>query len=115
MDEMIACCGIICTECPALHATLKNDNNERKTVAKAWSKLFIDNFKPEDINCEGCKSGSGKLFSFCRSCEIRECCKNKDLENCAHCSDYSCEKLDHFIEKESPNSRQVLEEIRENL
>ncbi len=115
MDEMIACCGIICTDCPALQATLKNDNNERETVAKAWSKLFGTDYKIEDINCEGCKSVSGRLFSYCGSCQIRECCKERDLENCAYCLDYSCDKLDHFIENEFPSSRQILEEIREKL
>ncbi len=115
MDEMIACCGIICTDCPALQATLANDNNERSIVAKVWSKFFDTNFQTDDINCDGCKSVNAKLFNFCESCEIRQCCKEKAFENCAYCSDYSCQKLDDFIENEFPNSRQILEEIREKL
>ena len=115
MDEMIGCCGIICTECPALQATLKNDNTEREKIAIVWSKLFDSNFKSEDINCEGCKSVNDKLFNYCRSCEIRECCKKRNLENCAYCTDYSCAKLDHFIENEFPTSRQILEEIMDKI
>jgi len=113
MDEMIACCGIICTDCPALHATLKNDNIERFIVAKAWSKFFDANFQSEDINCYGCKSVNGNLFNYCGSCEIRQCCMERELENCAYCPDYSCEKLDDFIKNEFPNAKQILEEIRE--
>lgn len=40
MEKMIAFCGLTCTECPAFIATQKDDDKERKKVAKVWSKDF---------------------------------------------------------------------------
>ena len=34
MDEMIAYCGITCSKCPAMLATLKDDDKERAKVAQ---------------------------------------------------------------------------------
>jgi hypothetical protein len=54
MKEMVAYCGLVCTECPTYQATQKNDNNARAKIAEAWSKQFKVNLKAEDINCDGC-------------------------------------------------------------
>ena len=114
MDEMIAFCGITCTECPAFLATQKDDDNERKKVAEMWSKQFNAKIDPEDINCDGCLSESGRLVSYCRICEIRKCGKEKVVKNCAYCADYACEKLSKF-HKEAPDAKNTLEGIRGNL
>ncbi len=73
MDKMIAFCGIVCTECPAFLATQKDDDNERRKVAEMWSKKKKRQIKPEDIDCDGCLSESGRLFAYCRVCEKRKC------------------------------------------
>jgi hypothetical protein len=113
MDRMIAYCGIVCTECPAFIATRENDDSKRKKVAEMWAKQYKMNVKPEDINCEGCTSGSQKLVNYCSVCEIRKCGQGKGVENCAYCYDYGCEKLTKFISM-VPHARQTLEEIRKS-
>jgi len=114
MKKTIAYCGIICSECTAFLATQKNDDNERKKVAEMWSKQFNAEFKPEDINCDGCLSESERLFNYCRVCEIRKCGQEKGVKNCAYCDDYACETLNKFIDN-VPEAKTTLEEIRKSL
>jgi hypothetical protein len=114
MDEMIAICGITCHECGAFLATKANDDEKRAEVAQLWSKEFKSDIKPEDINCEGCISDGDNLFNYTKSCEIRKCGKEKGVVNCAHCSDYACEKLEKIFEM-APAAKTRLDEIKANL
>ena len=113
MDEMIAYCGIVCTECPAFDATQRNDDAKRKETAEAWSKQFNMPIKPEDINCDGCKSEGERRIGYCNICYIRKCAQGKQLDNCAYCDEYACEKLTNFIAM-VPFAKTTLEEIRKN-
>lgn len=76
---MIAFCGLNCHECGAFLATKENDDKKRAKVAQEWSKLFKIEIKPEDINCDGCLSDGGRLFNYCKVCEIRKCGKEKGV------------------------------------
>lgn len=98
-QKMIAFCGVICTECPVYIATQKDDNEERKRVAQNWSSDDKPR-KPEDINCDGCLVVGKRLYPFCTACEVRACGLEKKVENCAHCDEYPCEKLNKHWEKE---------------
>jgi hypothetical protein len=64
MQEIVAYCGLVCTECPAYVATQKNDNQARAKVAEEWSKQFQHNFKTEDINCNGCLAVDEVQFGY---------------------------------------------------
>jgi len=115
MDKMIAFCGLICSECPAFIATQKDDDNERKKVAELWAKEYNSpDLKPEDINCDGCLSENGRLFGYCKTCDIRSCALEKNAKNCAYCDDYACEKLVKFFDM-APEAKNNLDEIRGNL
>lgn len=114
MDKMIAFCGITCQECGAFLATRDNNDEKRAEVAQLWSKEFKSDIKPEDINCDGCLSEGGNLFNYSKTCEIRKCAKEKGLVNCAHCSDYVCEKLVKFFEM-VPDAKTSLDEIKAKL
>jgi hypothetical protein len=109
--SMIAFCGIDCGECKALIATQKNDPEMRKTIAAEWSKEFGHQVKPEDINCVGCVITDGPHISYCSVCEIRACGSKKNVENCAFCIEYGCEKLAKFHER-APKAKARLEETR---
>jgi hypothetical protein len=93
MDKMIAFCGLTCTECLAFIATQKDDDGERKKVAKLWSKEYKSEIKPEDI---------------------RKCGQEKEVKNCAYCDDFACEKLTKFFDM-APETKTTLVEIRKNL
>ncbi|GAG11284.1 unnamed protein product [marine sediment metagenome] len=115
MDRMIAYCGIVCSECPALLATQEDDAAKRKKVAEAWSKQFNVDIKPEQVNCDGCPSEGKRVFFYCNICEIRKCGQEKRVENCAYCAEYACEKLTSFFTNMVPEAKTTLEEIRESL
>jgi hypothetical protein len=110
-EKMIAKCGIVCSDCPAYIATQKNDDGLRAETAKKWSEMFKSDIKPSDINCDGCQSESPRLFSYCSTCEIRKCAREKKVATCADCPEYSCEKLDKFL-AQVPEARKVLEDLR---
>jgi hypothetical protein len=114
MDKIIGVCGITCTDCPAYKATRADDDAEREKVAETWSKEFNAELKPEDINCDGCTALEGKHFGYCGQCEIRACGLGKEVDNCAHCSDYACEKLGKFFEM-VPQARETLDGIKAGL
>ena len=111
MNEMIAFCGLACNECPAFLATQANDDTKRGEVARRWSDDYKDDIKPEDINCDGCKSDSGLLFSHCTRCEIRKCASASEVENCAYCKEYACEKLEPLLNM-MPEVKSRLDNIR---
>jgi len=114
MAKMISMCGLVCSECGAYIATQANDDERRKKVAEEWAKAYHVDIKPEDINCDGCTSGSERVFNYPRVCEIRACGLRHNVNNCAHCPDYGCEKLSKFFEI-APQAKKTLEEIRRTL
>ena len=63
MDKMIACCGLDCERCEAHKATVNDDNDLRKKVAKEWSELNKVTITPEMINCDGCRMDGRKTRS----------------------------------------------------
>jgi hypothetical protein len=107
---MIAFCGLDCYVCRAFLATKENNNQKRAEVAQEWSKLFKVEIKPEDINCEGCRS-EGRLVNYCKVCEIRKCGKEKNLKNCGYCDKYPCPKLG-FIFGNTPDAKNRLDKIK---
>lgn len=114
MESIIAVCGLTCSECPAYKATQSDDDQERKRVAETWSKQYGTDLKPEDINCDGCTALDGKHFGYCSQCEIRACGLGRNVANCAHCSDYACEKLGKFFDM-VPQAKETLDAIKAGL
>jgi hypothetical protein len=113
MESMIAMCGLDCAQCPVYKATQRNDDAKRAKVAELWSKMFSRPFTVEEINCDGCLSGSERMFGHCKSCTVRLCGLEKKLTSCAACADYSCAKLDGLLSFiPNPTARENLERLR---
>ncbi|MBU1341730.1 MAG: DUF3795 domain-containing protein [Proteobacteria bacterium] len=110
MSKMIACCGLVCTSCPTFLATRNDDDAAREKTAVLYSKKFGFNLTPEEINCDGCLSTSGKLIAYCQTCEIRKCCRKRNLDNCAACDEQPCEKLTQFHEF-SPDAKACFDSL----
>ena len=109
--EMIACCGLVCTECPGYIATRENDPEKIAATARAWSKEHGREVRPEDVWCDGCLV-EGKKCAHCSECAVRACCIGRGLDNCALCSEFSsCDTIRSFL-KIVPPARAVLENIR---
>ncbi len=114
MAQMIAYCGLVCSSCPTFLATQNDDDVARAQTAAFYAEKFGLNLKPEEINCDGCKSEGGKLIGYCQECNIRRCCREKSLENCAVCSEQPCEDLAQF-HKFSPEAKHCFDALRKEL
>jgi len=114
MEKMIAYCGLTCTGCPAFLATQQDDDSQRAQVAETWSREFGAQYRPEDINCDGCLSEDGRHIGAWDTCEIRTCAQERGVKNCAHCDGYACERLKAFF-PQAPGARATLEGIRASL
>ena len=99
MNKYIAYCGLNCETCDARIATINNDDELRKKVAKEWSELNKVIITPEMINCTGCRI-EGTKTPFCESlCPIRKCAQEKNYETCGKCGDLMrCEKIKMIID-----------------
>ncbi|MBN1796934.1 MAG: DUF3795 domain-containing protein [Spirochaetales bacterium] len=112
MEKIIAKCGLMCSECNAYKATLKNDDELRKKTAREWSAMFNVSIDWKIINCLGCQQEEkAKLFSHCLVCGIRLCALEKGFATCADCPDFGCEKVSE-IWKHDDTPRKRLEQMR---
>jgi hypothetical protein len=111
---MVGYCGIVCSDCPIFIVTQMNDDAGRKLVAETLTKQYGAEFKPEEMNCDGCLGDSPRIYKYCSLCEIRKCAKEKNLENCSRCPEYQCEKLSSFLSKDTEDGK-IWDEIRREL
>lgn len=116
---MIAYCGLTCDTCPIYLATLEQDKDHQQTMRASIARLCTETYgmalKPEDINdCDGCTANTGRLFTGCKDCKIRNCASQHALKNCAYCKEYACEELSAFHGHE-PGARETLEKIRSEM
>ena len=103
MENKIAFCGLNCEECEARKATVNNDNELRKKVAKLWSEWNQSEIKPEWINCEGCQGDGVKTYFCSEQCQIRKCALAKGFNTCAECTKMDdCETLKMITDHSEP-------------
>jgi hypothetical protein len=96
MTDMIAYCGIKCSECDAYLATQANDTLWQERLAEQWRR---DYNSPEitaaDVICDGCSVGA-RHGGYCSLCPVRACAVQRGVSTCAACTDYPCEELTKF-------------------
>lgn len=119
MEDSLSYCGLVCGTCPIYLATREqNEEKKRKMridIARQIKEHYGQDAKPEDVtDCDGCKTEDQKLFSGCKNCLIRKCAIKKELENCAHCGEYPCDKLQEFFTTDS-EAKDRLDKIRNTL
>lgn len=113
-ERIIAPCGIVCSACEALTATLNNDNKMREEMAAKWSSPEQP-INPADINCLGCLHPDTRI-GFTNECAVRKCAVERGVETCAHCGDYACETLEkHWQFLQTPGPRETLDALRASL
>jgi hypothetical protein len=115
MDKIIAYCGLVCSDCPAYIATQADDPAALEQVAAQWREEFnAPDLTVESIICDGCLTDEGRKCSHCFECNIRACCMERGVLNCAYCDDYGCEKIEGFFGF-VPDARATLDGIRQGL
>jgi len=110
MEEIIAYCGIICSDCEAYLATRAGDAEALARVAERWNREYDLDYSGDDMWCDGCLDVGGRINSFCADCAIRVCAMGRGMINCAYCEDYFCDKL-----RAESEGKAVLDRIREEL
>jgi NAD-dependent SIR2 family protein deacetylase len=110
-EELISYCGLYCGDCfgyegkiatlaDELDIELKKVNFKKNADFFAQMPFFkvfknYDNFIDllgalKKLRCVGCREGGGSP-----TCEIRACCKDKEIEGCWKCDEFNtCQKLD---------------------
>ena len=89
----IAYCGLDCSGCDVYRATAWDDEALRQAhVHKVFEQFRIE-VEAAKVECYGCRDERPKS-GYCAWCQVRGCAIERGLENCAHCDDYPCDKLD---------------------
>lgn len=112
MNTLIAACGLDCAKCEAYIATQNNDEAAKESIAARWRVEYKSpEITVETVNCDGCMVVGGRAGGYCGMCQVRSCCLERNLPNCAHCADYACEALQQFFAM-APGVQTTLDEIR---
>ncbi|MHA1489170.1 MAG: DUF3795 domain-containing protein [Promethearchaeota archaeon] len=90
--ELLAPCGLYCGVC-SIYIAHRDNNVKFKQALLPIYKAFAKNV--DDIACTGCLS-DGIVFPVCRSCSIKKCCQNKQIEGCHQCDDFPCKFINNF-------------------
>jgi len=114
MEKVIGYCGIICSDCPVLLASQRDDALERQRIAEMFTKQYGRVYKSEDINCDGCIIDSSRIFHYCKVCEIRKCGMENKVKNCAYCDRYPCERLSKLFAEYS-KAKDTLDMIKREI
>jgi hypothetical protein len=99
--QLLAYCGLDCSQCPAYIATQAEDISKLTALAGEWFDGATDH---TIILCDGCKPNGrdARIMKWCSDCPTRDCAMEREVENCAFCSDYGCPKLlkvfEHSVE-----------------
>lgn len=104
MNQKIAYCGYDCTNCPIYQASIKNDIELLKIISYASIDVDINTIK-----CLGCSKENNN--KYCSKCPIRLCASTKSIENCGHCKEFPCDKLNSI----SPQTYQYLDDTNKRL
>ena len=108
-DEMLAPCGLICTDCSIYKAATNKAAAEE--LAEQWRIAGHKNAASDWFKCRGC-FGDDKLI-WSDDCRIRKCClKIKRLDNCSLCDEFPCEIIIKFENDPFPHHKEAVANLR---
>jgi hypothetical protein len=111
-EYLVAPCGLYCGACSMYLATVQNSEEKINALMKQFGG-GRSSFKREDLLCEGC-IGGGKLASFCRRCNLRECAEGKpNITRCSDCPDFPCAKITSFNNDGMQHHSEVLANLKQ--
>jgi len=95
MEPVLSLCGMRCDLCLAYLPNVEAHPENRQLISDGWHKYFGFRIPPEKIQCGGCFTHGNPTLDA--ECPVRPCVIEHDLENCAGCEDYVCEKLQGIL------------------
>jgi len=111
-EHLVAVCGLYCGACPMYIATQNDDEQKRQALLKQFSSGPMK-LKMEDLLCDGCL-GNGRVASFCRTCAIRACPKDKqNVARCSDCTDFPCSRITDFNNDGMLHHAEVLKNLQQ--
>jgi hypothetical protein len=110
-ELLVAPCGLFCGACPMYIATQSKDEKKVKALMQQFSGSN-SNLNLADLQCDGC-IGGGRVASFCRRCEMRDCAAKKpDVTRCPDCKEFPCSKITGFNNDGMLHHAEVLDNCR---
>lgn len=95
MNVITSCCGMRCDLCLAFRPNVEAHPENREMISDGWHTYFGFRIPPEKITCDGCFSGGSPTIDS--ECPVHPCVSARDLQNCAECEAYICDKLDQIL------------------
>lgn len=92
-EELLAPCGLYCGVCRIYLAHKYNDMEFKKGILHTLNSFGVKNVN--DIACTGCLS-KDVVFTFCRTCPIKDCIKNKEIKGCYQCDEFPCKIINDW-------------------
>ncbi len=121
MGKVLGCCGIVCSNCDIYKATQNADNDLPAIVFERqiewgygyrFQLLYGRKYTMKDIHCNGCPIENKHAFLYIENCQMRTCALEKNLINCAYCTEYPCKELQAFFDKTHVTAKKTLDDIR---
>lgn len=102
--KLMAPCGLYCGVCGVYLAHRDGKTKFRDILARLYGS------KPEETVCKGCMQDDPPecLYTFCQSCKLRDCVKDKGFYSCHQCDDFPCKLVDDFP---VPVGRRVMQKV----
>lgn len=103
MAKILSRCGYRCDLCPAYHRNIRTPE-DCEHVSVGWLKYVGDDVPPDEVSCPGCLAvepfvddKGNSLRSPDPNCTVRPCTMERGLDNCSSCPEFSCEKLEYYM------------------
>ena len=91
MEPLLSNCGMRCDLCLAFESNVTAHPENRQILSDGWHQYFGFRIPAERIECGGCRVTSGATLDT--DCMVRPCATSRQLDHCAQCDDYICDKL----------------------
>ena len=94
--SLIGVCGDNCEYCHRYIATKNGGMAELEKVKELWVRLELrdPDFPAKDMVCHGCLPENNCAYS-----ELRQCVRERGIENCGSCDVYPCELINIAFDK----------------
>jgi Protein of unknown function (DUF3795) len=101
VKNLAASCGLYCGSCGIYLATQENDAEKILQYALVLNQSF------DETLCDGCKAVRKSVHGS-RTCSIKKCTIEKNIEYCGTCREFPCKQLKDF-QSRMPHRVEILE------